>query len=111
MDKLAKYRRIIKKIVEYYGQFQASFGDIQTYAICDEKTDNYLLVDVGWHPNGRRQHAIPLHIRIKDNKVWFEWDGTDQEIAQQLIDAGIAEEDIVFPKFKDTTQDKVKIAA
>ena len=111
MDKLAKYRKIVKRIVDHYGQFQASVGDIQTYAICNEKTDNYLLLDVGWQPNGRRQHAMPLHIRIKDSKVWLEWDGTDQEIAQQLIDAGIAEDDIIFPSFEDSVPENVKLAA
>lgn len=97
MDKLAKYRDIIEKIIRYYGQFQSSFGKVDTYAICDRETDNYLVLDVGWLPSRKRQHAIPIHIRIKDGKVWLEWDGTDEEIAQQLIDAGIAEEDMVYP--------------
>jgi hypothetical protein len=95
MDKLAKYRRIIKQIVEYYGNLQSSVGDVETYPICDEKTDNYLVIDVGWLAFGR-QHAMPLHIRLKDGKVRVEWDGTDQEIAQQLIDAGIDEDDIIL---------------
>ncbi len=95
MDKLAKYRRIIKKIVEQYGKFQSSVGNVETYSVCDEHNDNYLVIDVGWLAFGR-QHAMPIHIRIKDNKVWVEWDGTDQEIVQQLIDNGIPPEDIVL---------------
>lgn len=95
MDNLAKYRRIIKKIVEKYGKFQSSVGNVETYAVCDKHTDNYLVIDVGWLAFGR-QHAMPIHIRIKDEKVWVEWDGTDQEIIQQLINAGIPEGDIVL---------------
>lgn len=100
MDKLKKYRKIITKILEEQASYGSSLGKIDDYAICDEKTDNYLLLNVGWHPSGRRQHGVPIHIRIKDGKVWLEWDGTDQEIAQQLIDAGIASEDIVSPGFE-----------
>ena len=106
MDKLAKYRDVIKSIVQKYGELQSSVGNVETYAVCDEKTDNYLVLDVGWLAFGR-QHAIPIHIRIKDKKVWVEWDGTDQEIVQQLIDNGIPEKDIVlgFEKPVEFTQD------
>ncbi len=102
MDKLERYRKIVKEIVEYYGNLQSSVGAVETYAICDEKTDNYLVLDVGWLAFGR-QHAIPLHLRLKDAKIWIEWDGTGQEVAQQLIDAGVPENDIVagFRKFTE----------
>lgn len=49
--------------------------------------------------------------RIKDQKVWIEWDGTDEEIAQQLIDAGIKEEDMVFSSSENLAQETVKLAA
>jgi XisI protein len=95
MDKLAKYRKIVREIVERYGRFQSSVGNVETYAVCDEHNDNYLVIDVGWLAFGR-QHAMPLHIRLKNNQVWVEWDGTDQEIVQQLIDSGVDENDIVL---------------
>jgi hypothetical protein len=104
MDKLKRYRQIIKKILEEQASYKASTGEIDDYAICDEKTDNYLLINVGWHRSGRRQHGMPIHIRLKNEKVWLEWDGTDQEIAQQLIEAGIHEDDIVFPSFSGKSQ-------
>lgn len=95
MDKLARYRSIVKEIVGRYGKFQSSVGTVETYAVLDEQTDNYLVVDVGWLAFGR-QHALPLHIRLKDERVWVEWDGTDEEIACQLIDAGVDENDVVL---------------
>jgi hypothetical protein len=95
MDKLERYRKVVKNLVEKYGSLQSSIGEVETFPICDKKTENYMVVDVGWLAFGR-QHAIPLHLRIKNNKIWVEWDGTDQEIVQQLIDNGIPEEDIVL---------------
>jgi XisI protein len=96
MDKLNKYRRIISKIIEKQASYKASTGVIDEYAICDNKTDNYILFNVGWHNSGRRQFGYPIHIRIKDGKVLVEWDGTNQSIVEQLIDAGIDENDIVW---------------
>ena len=96
MDKLTKYRKIISKILTDLANYGSSLGQIDEYAICDETTDNYILFNVGWYPSGRRQQGYPIHIRIKDNKVWVEWDGTDQEIVQQLIDNGIPPEDIIL---------------
>lgn len=112
MDKIKKYRKIVTKILEEQAACGASLGKIDEYAVCDEKTDNYLLINVGWHPSGRRQHGMPVHIRIKDGKVLIEWDGTDQQIAQQLINVGIAVEDIVFPETQTVkTGSEAKLAA
>ena len=96
MDKLNKYRRIISDILEKQASYKASTGKIKDYAICDTKTDNYILFSVGWHNSGRRQFGYPIHIRIDESKVLVEWDGTNQEIVQQLIDAGIPESDIIW---------------
>ena len=103
MDKLSRYRKIISKILTALANYGSSLGQIDEYAICDEKTDNYILANVGWYPSGRRQQGYPVHIRIKDGKVWVEWDGTDQEIVQQLIDNGIPPEDIVLGFQRDQT--------
>ena len=96
MDRLSEYRRIIKEILLEQASYTANDREIEDIPVFDEKTDNYILSSVGWHPNKRRQHGYPIHIRIKDEKVWVEWDGTDQEIVQQLLDAGIPEEDVVL---------------
>lgn len=96
MDKINNYRKIITNILTELKNTGSSSGQIDEYAICDEKTDNYILFNVGWYSNGFHQMGYPIHIRIKDEKVWVEWDGTDQEIVQQLIDAGISEDDIVL---------------
>jgi len=96
MDKISRYRRIIKNLLLKHAAYTADDREIEDVPVFDEKTDNYILSSLGWHSNNRRQHGYPIHIRIKNNKVWIEWDGTDQEIVQQLIDAGIPENDIVL---------------
>ena len=96
MDKISKYRGIIKDILLEQASYTADDSDIEDVPVFDEKTDNYILSSIGWHSNNKRQHGYPIHIRIKNEKVWIEWDGTDQEIVQQLIDSGVDENDIVL---------------
>ena len=96
MDKVSRYRQIIENILLEQASYTANDIEIEDIPVFDEKTDNYILTSIGWHSNKRRQHGYPIHIRIKNGKVWVEWDGTDQQIVRQLIDAGIPENDIVL---------------
>jgi hypothetical protein len=41
-------------------------------------------------------HNIDLHLRIQDQKIWIEWDGTENSVVEELIRAGVAKEDIVL---------------
>ena len=107
MDKLAAYRRVVQKIMAHHAHYTPSHGQIETLPICDEVHDNYLLMDVGWDRTGR-VHAVAFHLRIREGKIWIEWDGTVPGIAQELLDAGVPKEDIVLgfyrPKRRELTE-------
>jgi hypothetical protein len=95
MDRLNQYRTLIKQILTQHAEYVPSHGQIETVPIFDEQHDHYLLLDVGWDRTGRT-HAAVLHLRLKDNKVWIEHDGTETGVAQELLDAGIPKTDIVL---------------
>ena len=57
--------------------------------------DNYLLLDARWDGIQRIHHII-AHLRIHNGKILVEVDNTDQEIIQQLLDAGIPKASIVL---------------
>ncbi|MEM7032901.1 MAG: element excision factor XisI family protein, partial [Chloroflexota bacterium] len=40
--------------------------------------------------------SVSLHLRIKQDKIWIERDNTDVGIAESLLEAGVAKEDIVL---------------
>ena len=107
MDKLVSYRRALQKIIAHHAQYTPSHGQIETIPICDEVHDNYLLMDIGWDRTGR-VHTVAFHLRIRDSKIWIEWDGTESGIAQELLNAGIPKEDIVLafyrPKRRELTE-------
>lgn len=94
MAPLENYRQIITNIIHRHATYLAK-SKTEIVTICDSQTDNYLLMRLGWS-NAGRVHAIPIHVRIKDNKFWIEWDGTEYSIAQELVDAGVPKTDIIL---------------
>ncbi|MFO0823301.1 MAG: XisI protein [Gemmataceae bacterium] len=95
MDKLNQYRDVVRKLVEEYASHKPSHGQIDSYPVIDSERDHYLAVQAGWDRRQRIQGAF-LHIDIINGKVWIQFNGTDQPIAEELVLAGIPKEDIVL---------------
>ena len=58
-----------------------------------------MLLRVGFDRVGRAHHIL-FHLRLKNGQVLVEADGIEYGIAHDLIDAGIAPEDIVFNMYR-----------
>jgi len=95
MDRLERYREIVRRIVEEYASYKPSHGQIQTEAITDTARDHYEVMHVGWD-GVRRVHGSVVHIDIIGGKVWVQYDGTSRAVAEDLVAAGIPREDIVL---------------
>jgi serine/threonine protein kinase len=80
----AKQREMQSNVLEY---------DVQT--IFDTLHDHYQLLHVGWR-NNRRDFGCILHLDIKDGKIWIQHDGTEEGIANQLVEMGVPKQDIVL---------------
>src|SRR5262249_11759095 len=95
MDRVERYRQIVRRLVEEYASYKPSHGEIDTEAIVDAEKDHYEVMHVGWD-GIRRVHGSVIHLDIKDGKVWIQYDGTNQPVADELLAAGIPREDIVL---------------
>jgi XisI protein len=94
MDKLTKYRQLIRKILDKYVAIQlANSPEIEI--IIDEKSDHYQLIRLGFE-NNRRVYYCVFHFDIKNDKIWIQQDTTDIPVAQLLLDDGISNDDIVL---------------
>lgn len=95
MDTLTRYRHIIRELIQRYAQYHPACGDVQIEVIFDESNDHYELMYAGW--NGPyRIHGSILHLDIRQGKVWIQYDGTEDGIAEELVTAGIPRESIVL---------------
>jgi hypothetical protein len=95
MDKLARYREIVRRLIEEYARYKPSHGQIETEAIVDPERDHYEVMHVGWD-GVRRVHGSVVHIDLNGGKVWIQYDGTSRPVAEELVTAGIPREDIVL---------------
>ena len=95
MDKLENYRRIIQDLLIKHSEQKLFYGDVDTEVIFDRERDRYQVVDVGWDAN-QFIYGCSIHIDIKNDKVWIQWNSTEDDIALDLVALGIPKTDIVI---------------
>jgi hypothetical protein len=100
MDRVDQYRMIVRRVIKDYAEGKPSHGQIATEAIVDRDRDHYEVIHVGWDDQ-RRVHGSVVHIDIIDGKVWIQHDGTNRPVAEELMAAGIPQEDIVLGFYPD----------
>ncbi|WP_448265147.1 element excision factor XisI family protein [Nostoc sp. DSM 114159] len=95
MDKLAHYRQIVQQILQEYSEQKPSDSNIDVENIFDIERDHYQVVHVGWEGQDW-VHSCIIHIDIKGEKIWLQWNGTEDDIAANLVTIGVPKEDIVL---------------
>jgi len=110
LDKLDQYRSILRQVVEKHASMPIGDRQIESVPICDPVQDHYLLMSLGWDRVGRAHHVI-FHFRLKEGKVWIEWDGIEYGIAHDLLEAGIPKEDIVMAFYGPTPRPLTELVA
>jgi hypothetical protein len=97
MANVARYREIIQQIlieIHSYSNSNNSNG-IDEEIVFDTERDRYLLIDVGWH-NKEYIYGTLVHIDIKDDKIWIQRNNTEINLAERLLENGVAKTDIVL---------------
>ena len=95
MEKIAHYQQIIKSILNDYVATMQSNLDEEIYLVEDPYKMNYLIYHNAWKHSSRNYGCI-LHIRIKNEKIYIEYDGTDEGFGDVFAEAGIPHTEIVL---------------
>ena len=95
MAKLEKYRNYVEQALKNYSRYKPAYGEIEVQLIFDQQHNHYQLNNVGWKKDLRIFGCI-LHLDIKDEKIWIQYDGTEDSIADELVALGVPKEDIVL---------------
>lgn len=94
MDKLTRYRQIIRCLIADYREYLPTDQETEVISVIDALEDHYLLVEIGWQRNRRIYHVI-AHVRIKNGKFWVEEDWTKRGLIADLLSVGVPATDIV----------------
>lgn len=95
MDSITFYQDTVEKILNDYAAIPYSYGDIQQYVIVNCDRTHFLLFNEGWHDK-RRVHGVVTHVEIRGDKIWIHFDGIEDGITDELVDAGIPKDKIVL---------------
>ena len=96
MDTRLKYQRMIKKILQDYCNERNLIPDpYHSDILFDDERGHYLILDRGWNRD-KYLHATPIHIDLIEEKIWIQYDDTEEGVATDLLEAGIPREDIVL---------------
>jgi XisI protein len=97
MDTLNKaaLKPIIIKVLQDYLEFLGNDPESEIELVIDETQDHYLLIETGWYQN-KRIYGTFIHIDIINEKIWIQQDGTEEGIANALVNLGISPQQIVL---------------
>lgn len=95
LEKIDKYRSIIKQILSQYATYKPSYGDINIQTDFDTENDHYQLIAIGWDQK-ERVYGCSIHLDIKNDKIWIQINNTELDIGQALVEMGVSREDIVI---------------
>ncbi len=95
MDKLESYRATIQEILKQRAIVPLGDTEVEAQMVFDTKNDHYQLVHTGWQDDNRL-YGCMVHVDIKNGKFWIQYDGTEQGVANELVERGVPKEDIVL---------------
>ncbi|MGA1622983.1 MAG: XisI protein [Synechocystis sp.] len=95
LEKIQKYREIIKQILGQYASYKPSSGNIDIQTLFDTEHDHYQVLGVGWNKK-ERVYGCSIHLDIINGKIWIQANNTELDIAQVLVEKGVPQGDIVI---------------
>lgn len=96
MDARLRYQSIIKSVLQNHTDYRAALPDGYTsQSVFDDERGQYLVLDMGWNGDCYL-HSTPIHISLVGEKVWVQYDDTEEGVATDLMQARVSREDIVL---------------
>jgi 5-formyltetrahydrofolate cyclo-ligase len=95
MDKIERYRQIIKQILTEHAQNSSDPDTVKSQLIFDNENNHYQLAYVGWQGE-KRVFAPVMHFDIQNEKIWIQYNGTEEIVPDRLVELGVPSSDIVI---------------
>jgi hypothetical protein len=97
MASVTKYQKVIIDLLQDYAAIKSPvWPNVDNQVIADTKSNHYQLIRIGWDQKNNFIHYVTFHFDIKDGKIWIQANNTDRPIADELMQYGVKEKDIVL---------------
>ena len=96
MEKLDTYRQHVQALLRERASVKSANSMIETQLVFDTERDHYQIVHTGWKNNVKRLYGCVAHVDVIDGKIWIQYDGFEEAIADQLVEMGVPAQDIVI---------------
>jgi XisI protein len=107
MDNTLKYQKIITTLLESYAKDWSNGRELDFDVVFDTVRHHYQLICLGWIGDDYVHH-IPIHLEIRQGKIWIQKNTTEEYIAETLVEKGILKHDIVLglqpPEYRKYTE-------
>jgi hypothetical protein len=95
MVPVTEYPDVVKRLLRGYADIKPSVGEIDVELVFDDERRHYELMQCGWI-GLHRVHGSVIHVDVRGDKVWIQHDGTNERIAERLMEQGIPQDHIVL---------------
>jgi len=96
MDKIEKYQNIVIEFLKE--QAKPTLGmnpNVRNEVIADRESYNFQLLHLGWKGD-HYQFFISFHFSIINEKIWLQWNRTENEVVDFFMEKGVPKSDIVL---------------
>lgn len=97
---MRRYADIVQNLLQSYARIPYADPSLRDETIFDPLNNHFLLVTTGWQ-SGERIYATIVHMTVKEDGIWIECNNTDQDLAAELVAAGVPPQDIHVPAQMD----------
>jgi hypothetical protein len=102
MERIEKNTKAVIDFLKSTVSVQRKDESIYEQLILDHENRHYLILWLGFNKNGSFIDKVILHFEVKsDGKIWVLANWTETDVAEELMQRGVAVSDIVlgfFPK-------------
>ena len=96
MDKITNYQNIIIDFLQEQGKFTKGMDEnIRREIIIDKESNNFQLLHIGWKEHNY-QFFVAFHFSIINDKILLQWNRTEHEVVDYLMEKGVPKSDIVL---------------
>ncbi len=98
VEHIEQYRNYIQQILterQKRASRPSTAREYEVQTVFDVEQDRYQLLYIGWIGN-KRYFGCILHVNLKNGKIWIQHDGTEEGLANRLVEMGVPKQDIVL---------------